>query len=137
MATNHINLTPSARIDMSDVPRLSDTLRPSFKPRSYDQIIAEMIQTLSVSMGSHIEIRPGSVTYTLISVMANQVYVLEHMMSDWSFQAENLKLPEFVHEFKDSAIVLHKGNFDECECGKEKHGFASHSTWCKQYTPNM
>jgi len=23
----------------------------------------------------------------------------------------------------------------ECECGKEKHGFASHSDWCKLYKP--
>lgn len=21
----------------------------------------------------------------------------------------------------------------KCECGKEKHGFASHSTWCKKW----
>lgn len=41
------------------------------------------------------------------------------------------------------AIVRQSGETDEefkkrlnpikCECGKEKHGFASHSTWCKKW----
>jgi len=24
----------------------------------------------------------------------------------------------------------------KCECGKDKHGFASHSDWCKKYEKN-
>jgi hypothetical protein len=27
------------------------------------------------------------------------------------------------------------GQLSKCECGKEKHGFASHSTWCQKFEP--
>jgi hypothetical protein len=49
-----------------------------------------------------------------------------------SFQPENLKIPEF-YECVDTEIKFQGLNDVVCECGKDKHGFASHSTWCPRH----
>lgn len=41
---------------------------------------------------------------------------INHIGHDWAFDTINIKSPI-------------------CECGKDKHGFASHSNWCEKFEP--
>jgi len=55
-------------------------------------------------------------------------------MIDYTFIADDgLPCTWFIHlmnEYFDLPISEIKQEVIACECGKEKHGFASHSYWC-------
>jgi hypothetical protein len=44
-----------------------------------------------------------------------------------------LHLPQSIMDLDNLDIKLGYGEDLICECGKDKHGFAKHSTWCKKY----
>lgn len=48
-------------------------------------------------------------------------------------QLDNIEMnePPKSSDIVDSLILT------RCECGKEKHGFASHSTWCKKWNQGV
>jgi hypothetical protein len=43
-------------------------------------------------------------------------------------QLDNLEICEPLYSEEKPKVVA-----KECECGKEKHGFATHATWCKKW----
>ena len=44
--------------------------------------------------------------------------------------------PATVHLPPGMVISVHTPKKKSCECGKEKHGFASHSDWCDLWVKN-
>ncbi len=42
----------------------------------------------------------------------------------------NLTIKTFPESYTDNTRIIDTTVLKQCECGKEKHGFANHTNWC-------
>jgi hypothetical protein len=122
----------------------------ALETKSYEQILGDMIRTFSCHSGST-EVRPGSMIETIFGIMATQIVEMQnnmHMLLVDIQCKSNPKAFDPTSSFQIDMTLRDTKPIDfiladitiggpVCECGKEKHGFASHSDWCKLFTPNF
>ena len=105
-----------------------------FRPKTAAEIAEDMKRILPSYLGY--QANPRSV---IMAMFALQLQERDLMIQDlWNAygnsnppiehlkQLDNLELCEPL--YKDEPAKA-----PECECGKEKHGFASHASWCKKW----
>lgn len=147
MAIKHINFVPQERLD---IPSFGDQFKKAFYPKSREQILGDMISSFNASSGSNIEITPGSMICTLLTIVADQLATFQRQMQ-MNVQDCDLKIDQFGNpmlvdvnvklnkpiDFMPINIMISEASSLVCECGSEKAGSNKHSTWCKKFNPDV
>ena len=143
---NSVHWLAQERIDIPDLKSAN-----GFKPRSYEEILGDMVASFHAHTGEQMNTRPGSMIYTLFSIMAGQLVTIQETMQMSVGDIQARVNPDPMRDAMDVSmnvrmnqsidflpISIHLGNMDElkCECGSEKTGSNKHSTWCKKFSPD-